>query len=143
MKVIYRSYNPEGVWPLQDKDWLHLEEAGWTVEWGNLCFCGNFSGRVAIYPYDLCDPNECLGHRVAKSYGCMINSLLTGHNIRYLDALAVSAWKNFNSLEEGIKEWERVTHRCHKEHIPLECGCCSDDLHSFQSEVVDGRDPDS
>lgn len=33
MKVTYSSNNSGGDWWLKDKDWLALEEAGWSVDW--------------------------------------------------------------------------------------------------------------
>lgn len=34
MKVSYSSNNSGGCWWLTDQNWIDLEKAGWTVDWG-------------------------------------------------------------------------------------------------------------
>ena len=121
MKVEYSSNNSGGSWWLKKEDWLNLEKAGWFVEWGGLKFC------YAKHSYLKKDPicrkdQECPGHRASET--------MDGVKDPFLGAYAISAWKEFKSLKEGILEFEKITG---KDATDEGCNCCGPP-HSFSAD---------
>ena len=57
---------------------------------------------------------------------------------RWLGALATSAYKTFETLQEGIDEWEDITGQCASDEG---CECCGEP-HNFSGETSDGKSID-
>jgi hypothetical protein len=66
------------------------------------------------------------------------NPIFRSDDGRFLGALANRATKQFNSLGEGIQEWERITGKTSTE---LGCGCCGPP-HSFHDDKGNYYSPD-
>lgn len=119
MKVTYKSTNSGGGWWLKDKDWVNLEKAGWTVEWGGVYFCTGKRGKK------ICDKEErknCPGHRKYESF-----NEITEQN-RWLGAASTTASKDFLSIKDALDEFETIT----KQDVSDEgCNCCGPP-HSFE-----------
>ena len=126
MKVEYCANNSGGSWCLKDADWLALEKAGWTVEWGGSYFCkSEFSPfkRPEGKPEPCADENKCPGHR-------RYDSLEELGADRWLDCAAKEAAKDFPSVEAAITEWEEITGQFASDEG---CNCCGAP-HSFTAE---------
>lgn len=108
----YSSNNSGGNWWLKDKDWINLEKAGWFVIWGSYDFC---KPEKSTNIYCFLGLRSCPGHRRFKSFKDM------GKNDRYLGCLAKDCYKDFNSIEEAIEEFERITHQTYDDEG---CECC-------------------
>lgn len=126
MLIEYSSNNSGGSWWLDKKDWIALEKAGWTVQWGSLYFCKSkyrLTGeKTPNYKFKECASSEvCKGHRLFKSYKDMTN------NDTWLGCYAQYAKKDFNSPKEALEEFERVTGKSVMEEG---CNCCGAP-HSF------------
>ena len=93
MRINYDSNNSGGSWWLEDKDWKALEEAGWCVSWGGYT------------------------HR----FGSYEEAVAAGDKGRYLAALASRAWKDFESVEDAEREFEKITGQSAYEEG---CECC-------------------
>lgn len=126
MKVKYTSNNSGGSWWLSDEDWIKLEKNGWLVEWGGSYFC---SATIPSWqapdgrPEPCKNNNECPGHRKYDNYE-------QADKDRYLGALAKSAWKEFDSEDDAIEEFEKIT----EQNVSDDgCNCCGQP-HSFDSE---------
>ena len=117
MEIKYRSNNSGGLWWLCDKDWKKLEKAGWHVEWGSMYFCHSkysFDKKPANKPEPCADGDKCTGHR-------KYDSAEEVGGDRYLGELAVSARKDFDSVTECLKEFEKVTGQSVTDEG---CNCC-------------------
>lgn len=116
MLVEYQSNNSGGYWWLGDKDWIKLEEAGWTIEWGGLYFCNDTFGQDKITPYVVkCNKEHCEGHIRFTSHTQMTDK------DRWLGCLAREAHKEFDTIGEAIKEFEEVTGQDASDEG---CNCC-------------------
>lgn len=126
--VEYSSNNSGGRWWLKDKDWLALEKAGWTVEWGGSYFCHSKYegfGRRPESKKDICkEAKGCPGHRRYDSL-----TAVDAADDRWLGCAAEAASKHFNSLSEGIREWESITGMTASDEG---CNCCGAP-HSFHA----------
>jgi len=130
--VQYRTNNSGGSWWLTDDDWKRLEEAGWTVDWGDTYFCNSkFSFTQPPDSAELCDPGvECSGHRKYDTWQ-------EADRDRWMGALAVSAHKRVSSLADALKEFETVTGQSATDDG---CNCCGAP-HSFNwGECIDRCD---
>jgi hypothetical protein len=96
----YDSNNSGGDWWLKDQDWYNLENAGWTVHW-----------HLRDKEYDDREPLE----------------RRTNNGHLWLGGLASEAAKKFDSREQGIEEWERITEQY---HAAEGCNCCGNP-HNF------------
>lgn len=133
MLVEYSSNNSGGSWWLKDEQWKALEDAGWDVEWGGTWYCNsafNFRNterpsHVAECPADV----ECKGHNVAANYEAAKEN-------RWLGSVACEAIKEFESMFDAIREWEKVTGESASDEG---CNCCGAP-HNFSanSEHVSG-----
>jgi len=113
----YSSNNSGGGWWLKDKDWKALEKAGWEVEWGGLWFCKvyNFSHKEKPdYLTEEC-VDKCPGHRLFFSPKEM------KEKDKWLGSLARACKKDFPSLYEGLKEFEKITNQTITDEG---CNCC-------------------
>lgn len=124
VRVEYSSNNSGGSWWLKDEDWRKLEAAGWYVVWGKNLFC--FGSYSPMKPPVCASEQECKGHRAFESSGAMTDK------DRWLGALATNAHKDFPSLADAIRDWERVLGM---DAADEGCGCCGPP-HCFSS-----RDP--
>lgn len=122
MLVEYDSNNSGGGWWLEDKDWKALEDAGWYVEWGKTFFCDSKvsfnkppEGFKPIYD------DSCPGHRPYETYGEAVKGE------RFLGGLARGAKKEFDSIYDAIKEFEKLTGQDVSDEG---CNCCGPP-HSF------------
>lgn len=128
MRFEYRCNNSGGYWWLKDEDWKALEKAGWTVIWGGLWFCNDHFEREPkpkTAPTQPCpmeerngrEWNTCRGHRKFESAAEM------SKKDRWLGALAQEAWKEFASIEDAVREFEKIT----GQNIEDEgCRCCGE-----------------
>lgn len=123
MKVKYSSNNSGGGWWLKDKDWLALEKAGWHVEWGGTYYCNSkysFNEKPEGKPEPHANSDDCHGHRKYDSFKELGDE-------RWLGSAAKGASKDFKTVQEAIKEFEKVT----KQDVSDEgCNCCGAP-HSF------------
>jgi hypothetical protein len=117
--VTYKSNNSGGHWWLNDKKWLVLEAAGWTVEWGGSYFCGK--------PEPHAKEETCHDHR---RFDSLAELEASGKDGRWLGAAATSASKDFPSLADAIREWESVVGLDASDEG---CNCCGAP-HSFSVE---------
>ena len=124
MKVTYSSNNSGGSWWLRDKDWLALEAAGWTVEWGGLAFCHS-TWRAQVPA--ICQPGQCHGH---QRYQTGQEALQAGDTARNLDALAHEASKDCPTMADAVREWERITG---EDASDEGCTCCGPP-HTFSTD---------
>lgn len=123
MRVEYRSNNSGGSWWLKDKHWKALERAGWFVNWGGVYFChSDYSfGKAPAGKPEPCAPgDECPGHR-------KYDSATEVGTDRWLGAIAKEAWKDFDSVADAIREFERLTDQTASDEG---CNCCGAP-HSF------------
>jgi hypothetical protein len=118
--VVYDSNNSGGSWWLTYDNWLALEEAGWNVHWiqpkGGSSFPG--PGR-SLETYD--NPLQPQTRH--------------DESINWLGCRAESAAKEFETPEEGIKEWEKVTGQ---NAGAYGCSCCGPP-HNFEYTDEDGN----
>ena len=118
MKIEYTSNNSGGSWWLSDDDWKNLEKAGWTIIWGGEYFCHtkfSFHEKPENKPEPCKSDKKCPGHRCFDSWEEMTN------DDKWLGALAKSAYKDFNSIIEALKEFEKIT----GQNVSDEgCNCC-------------------
>lgn len=99
--VEYETNNYGGNWCLKDEDWFNLQKAGWEI------------GLRGIY-----DKKKDEFIDTYKAFD---------GKTRWLGAIATNARKEFNSVEEALREFELIT----KATITDEgCGCCGAP-HSF------------
>lgn len=135
MKVEYSSNNSGGSWWLSDDNWRALEEAGWTVEYGQPYFChSKYASLGGQRPTDLveCDSAKaCKGHRAVRTFA----EAMRQTEVRWLGALAKSAFREGLSLRDAVDEWERVT-GCSS--TDAGCACCGQP-HSFTEYDDDGK----
>lgn len=127
MKIEYSSNNSGGSWWLKDKDWIALEKAGWNVDWGSRywCFSSYSLNKPPTYTFEKCKTKEeCQGHKRFKSHKDMKES------DRWLGCLAKYASKDFPSVVEALKEFEKVTGQ---DVMNEGCNCCGAP-HSFSWE---------
>lgn len=128
MKIEYGSNNSGGVWWLSDNDWINLEKAGWYVEWGGLYFCGS---EVPKGKKNCGKGKNCPGHRKA-------NNAKSAKECRWLGSLATRATKDFPSVKDCLKEFERIT----GQDVSAEgCNCCGAPHHfSWDGGYCSGED---
>ena len=122
MKIEYSSNNSGGSWWLTPADWRALEDAGWDVQWGGLDFCHSkygplMSSRASCAP-NTCPEKECKGHRPYATYA---EAKTAGKKGLYLGAMAKYATKDFPTMADAIREWEKLTG---KEASDNGCSCC-------------------
>lgn len=135
MKITYSSNNSGGGWWLKDEDWKALEKAGWFCVWGQYYFCGSnytFNEKHPKGNKEECADNfeSCPGHRRFNSW-----KDVEKYNGRYMDALTKEASKEFDSVQEALKEFEEIT----GQSVMAEgCNCCGAP-HSFQWEDAKGK----
>lgn len=121
MIVRYNSNNSGGSWWLDDGDWIKLEKAGWTVEWGGKAFChNNWDPQI---PPICANKQECNGHIRFKN-------AKESESKRWLDSLAMAASKEFPSMRDAIMEWEKVVSQDASDEG---CNCCGAP-HSFSTD---------
>lgn len=100
--VEYNSNNSGGDWWLKDKDWKNLEKAGWRVIYSNEEF---------IY--------DKKGSHIRDKNG--IPKTKKSNEEKWLGAFAQYAYKHFNSIEEALEEFEKIT----KQNVLDDgCNCC-------------------
>lgn len=127
MNVRYSSNNSGGDWWLTDEDWLALERAGWSVEWGGLYFCrAGFQLHQPPVGFVPCAAEKCEGHRRYESY----EQADANPDGRFLDAAATAATIEADSMATAVRQWETVTG---KDATDNGCGCCGPP-HSFSAE---------
>lgn len=110
MIIEYSSNNSGGSWWLKDEDWNALESNGWRVLW-------------------IKDekPIELGGHRFFRA----------DDNGRWLGALATKAQKDFPSVGDAIREFEKLT----KQDASDEgCNCCGAPHHFQWGRAVSDYD---
>lgn len=127
MRVEYSSNNSGGSWWLEDKDWIALEAAGWEIEWGGVYFChsvhNSLTGHAPTYPFTECATDaECSGHRSSLNHEDVSR--------RNLGCLAKCASKEFPTLADAIREFEKVTGQ---DAMDEGCNCCGPP-HSFSGD---------
>lgn len=96
MKIEYSSNNSGGRWWLSDDNWKDLEAAGWKVNW-------------------------CKDEKPIEFNGRVLTSFGPDADGRHLGALAKKASKDFDSVGDAIREWEKVTGL---EASDEGCNCC-------------------
>lgn len=114
--VKYDSNNSGGSFWLKDKDWIALEDNGWVVHWTDK----NVTPTNAYNFEKMQDPS---------------NFASRDEHGEWLGASACSACKTFESTEEGIREWENLTHQ---DAAALGCSCCGPP-HSFEVYSENGK----
>lgn len=110
--VEYSSNNSGGSWWLSDDDWEKLAEAGWNVHWVQ-------SDGFPKYSDD--DPGDLVPRE--KTGG------------RWLGALAMYAYKEFDDPADAIPEFERITGQ---DASAEGCNCCGQP-HNFSYTDEDGK----
>jgi hypothetical protein len=118
MKVAYTSNNSGGNWWLKDEDWKALEKAGWYVEWGNSYFCHSdfsFHKKPEGKPEPCKENDSCPSHRRFDTWQEMTEK------DRWLDCLATKAEKEFDSLGDALREFEKITGQSVTDEG---CNCC-------------------
>lgn len=129
MIVEYSSNNSGGSWWLKDKDWLALEKGGWSVKWGSPRFCN--SRYPPLFPTsrqapETCEKEKCPGHYLTSLKEVM------NFDEYWLGAAAQKASKEFQSLAEGIQDWEKLVGQSASDEG---CNCCGAP-HCFSAEGV-------
>lgn len=117
----YDSNNSGGDWWLSDDDWKALDAAGWNVHWGGRRFYTD-------------DPAELLTPQEASDLKGQ--PFAPDEEGRWLGALAMSCAKAFESPEEGIAEWERITGQ---DSNAVGCPCCGPP-HNFYFHAITKAD---
>ena len=105
--LAYSSNNSGGSWWLNDKAWEALEAAGWTVHW-----------RPENYKPFVQEEKREYGD--SYSYETALIKTKNPGGV-WLGAKATSAAKEFDTPEEGVREWEHITGETAGD---LGCGCC-------------------
>ncbi len=153
LKVEYSSNNSGGSWWLYDKDWVKLEEAGWTIIWGGWVFsypcpeCKKQSDELSLeekygkeakkhYSYHV---YKCKEHDIFevedKAYDDKNSKMHrkyegfeeANHGEKHLGAAAKKCYKYFNNIKEALEEFEKIT----EQNVTDEgCNCCGSP-HSF------------
>lgn len=111
--VEYNSNNSGGDWWLKDNDWKNLEKNGWKVNYGK-----EYIFKNGEYTYDK-DGTPKLSDKIDDFYS---------DDGRYLGALAKTAWKVFDDIKQGLKEFEQITNQ---DVTDNGCNCCGAP-HSFR-----------
>ena len=107
MKIKYRSNNSGGGWWLKDKDWLALKKAGWRLEDYEYA-CKYVREREKAGDKPLYDPRRMWSEDKKGVY-------------RYLGAVAHSAYKDFETPGDAMREFEKVTGQKVSDEG---CNCC-------------------
>lgn len=118
MKVEYLSNNSGGSWWLSDGDWKNLEKAGWEIVWGKEYFCHSqfsFNDKPEGKPEPCESANKCHGHRRFDSWQEMTEK------DRWLGCLAKEATKEFQSITDALREFEKITGQSVTDEG---CNCC-------------------
>lgn len=145
MRIVeYDSSNSGGSWWLKDEDWAALEKGGWTVEWGGKYFCNRkFSFKeVPAHKKHLLNCSQeildrdggCYGHILWESYEEMVADAEKHPDIRWLNALATSASKPFETLKEAIEDWEEILDY---DATAEGCNCCGPPHNFHLSDTED------
>lgn len=125
MIVEYSSNNSGGSWWLSTEDWLALEKAGWTVNWGGEYFCNSKylsdAPKRADAPRPCAPDTDCPGHREFESLDDMTEKDY------WLGTPAKNATKDVGSVSEALREFEAVTGQSVTDEG---CNCCGAP-HSF------------
>lgn len=128
MRVEYDSNNSGGGWWVKDEGWKALEEAGWSVYWGErVRFVRDASGSLAKDKDGniMTDKSDWR----PKNYA---DALARGKKERYLDALATSALSpEVESVGEAIRSWEKATGL---DASAEGCNCCGPP-HTFEVQM--------
>ena len=90
MKIIYYSHSDWWHWPLSHRDWLNLEENGWDVNW----FANMEERPVLIKEFDSLD-SDGIWSKVRLDI--------------FQGVWATSASKDFKSISDAIKDFEKIT----------------------------------
>ena len=129
MLIRYSSNNSGGNWWLNDEDWKKLEKAGWEVQWIK-------DEKHPKKPNPEC--SMCNGTGYSDKERCLcFENILADHakEGRWLGALAKEAEKEFDDINDAIKEFEKIT----KQDVSDEgCNCCGPP-HSFSWEDEKGE----
>lgn len=89
--VEYETHNYAGDWWLKDEDWLNLQRAGWEI------------GLRGLYNKKKEIPEKL------DDYGFIDTYKAFDGKTRWLGAIATNAKKEFNSVEEALREFEQIT----------------------------------
>lgn len=100
MKIIYSSYSDYKHWPLSHQDWLNLEKNGWSVDW----FANMQEKPVSIREFDCLDSDS--------KWSKVKIDILQG-------VWAISASKDFKSIGDAIREFEKITKQDVSETVPF------------------------
>ena len=117
--VHYDSNNSGGNWWLKDDDWKKLEKAGWTIKWYK-------DERHPDKPDPDCEHCKGTGkddgasHRDDRCMWCNYN-INVSKDGRHMGALATRCEKEFDTIGEALKEFEKVTGQSVSDDG---CNCC-------------------
>jgi hypothetical protein len=124
--LTYRPNNSGGSWWLSTADYEALEAAGWGVTWAYterrewFHKPGEFYDATNIRRYDESDDVTFSNGRTP--------------GLSWLGAEAGQAAKRFDSVRDGIAEWERITGQ---DAGAIGCTCCGPP-HAFEWDADDG-----
>lgn len=135
--LVYDPNNSGGRWWLNHEDYLALEQEGWIVYWVH----SKDQTHEGFVGGDKNDP-----HTWKDSFGKHDHKTGSAQEVRsthdggdWFGATADGAGKRFDTAEQGVREWERITGQTASEEG---CNCCGNP-HSFEWKGDDGSNKHS
>lgn len=120
MLIEYSANNSGGSWWLKDEDWLALEKAGWKVGWADQENEYDRHGKRVL-------GTDGLPVFAVKKTPFIDRDRKADSRARWLGAIAMYAYKHFDTVKEALQEFERVTGA---NVMDEGCNCCGAP-HSF------------